>query len=322
VVHERWGLWRLSLSGGKGKDRPRFDSERLWNRQLQAARAQPWPQWIETVCNVFALGAVLIGFTGVTFAALYRAMEGHNLVSTQLLAMATVCLVLAGGYFFLDRRGNGEPIPIRERLMMVGLLLFPALIWMLSAPMFNFLDKTIKVALQERVTFVVFGIFDLFGNPIVREGSVLVLPTGRVGVEEACSGIYSLMASLFAGSFLASTCIRPGFDTLWKKVAMVGLAMAFAFFTNIIRSLILTAWAYSHGPEAIEEHMFVFGFDLGSMHDFLGYAVIVPVVIALRVLVPLFNFSFEIGEPVEHRKVSQTAGNAKGKSSTETPKTS
>lgn len=294
VARERFGLWRLSFDPSRRS--PRLEAERHWNRELAAARKAPWPGWLRPVFNLLALGGTVVGFLGVLFAALYRAMEGHNLVTTQLLAMATVLLTLSGGYIFFDRRADGEPIAIRERLMMVGLLLFPAAIWMLSAPLFSFLDKTIRTFLMNKVAFVVFQVMDILGYAVEREGSVLVLPTGRVGVEEACSGIYSLMASLFAGSFLAAVCFRPGWSTLWKKVAMVAMAMVFAFLTNIGRSLFLTGWAYAHGPEAIDEDVMVLGVNLGSLHDLLGYAVIVPVVLALLVLIPLFNFSFEIPE--------------------------
>jgi exosortase len=304
VLYERLGLFRLSLD--RAGFRPRYDAEKRWARELAAARKGSPRTSLERLTNAVALGGATVGFLGVFFAALYRAMEGNNLVTTQLLAMGNALLVLSAGYLFLDRRTDGEPIPYRERLMMVGLLLFPALIWLLSAPLFNFLDRTIKVMLQERVSFVVFHLFDLLGYSIIREESVLVLPTGQVGVEEACSGIYSLMASLFAGSFLAATCFPPGFATLWKKVGMVAAAMGFAFLTNIGRSLILTFVAYRDGPEAIEEPFFILGVDMGSLHDFLGYAVIVPVVIALRLLVPLFNFSFEIEEG-EARHVQRPA---------------
>lgn len=183
----------------------------------------------------------------------------------------------------------------RTAVALIGLVLL-FLIWMLSAPLFSFLDNTIRTFLMNKVAVIVFGICDIIGFSIVREGSVLVLPLGKVGVAEACSGIYSLMASLFAGSFLASMSLPVGIGSLWKKIAMVFAAMVFAFVTNIGRSLFLTVWAYNYGPDAIDEHISLFGQDLGSLHDFLGYVVIAPVVLALLVLVPIFNFKFEQSE--------------------------
>jgi hypothetical protein len=51
-------------------------------------------------------------------------------------------------------------------------------------------------------------VFDLAGATLIREGNVLVLPTGRVGVAEACSGIRSLTGCLFSGALLGAAFFR------------------------------------------------------------------------------------------------------------------
>ena len=105
--------------------------------------------------------------------------------------------------------------------MLTGLFLFPALIWLISAPMVSAVETEIRVFLLTKVTIVVFNIFDIIGYEIEREGNVLLLPEGQVGVEEACSGIRSLTACLFAGSFLAAVFL----NRFWKKVLLVAAAM-------------------------------------------------------------------------------------------------
>jgi exosortase len=121
----------------------------------------------------------------------------------------------------------------------------------------------------------VFTVFSLLGYPLIQEGNVLVLPHGSVGVADACSGIRSLTGCLFAGSFLAAVFL----DRLWKKVLLVGAAMGFAFLTNLLRSLFLTAWAYAYGSDAIEGHM----------HDITGFAVLGLTSVGLLCLLPLFS---------------------------------
>ena len=102
-------------------------------------------------------------------------------------------------------------------------------------------------------------------------GDAPTIPTGRVGVEDACSGIRSLTACLFAGSFLSAIFL----ETLWKKITLVGAAMCLAFMTNLGRSLFLTAWAYGYGPSAIE----------GTVPDVAGYAVMSnPVHVIVRMV--------------------------------------
>jgi len=97
----------------------------------------------------------------------------------------------------------------------------------------------------------------------------------RVGVEEACSGIRSLTACLYAGSFLGAVFLKR----LWQKFALVVAAAALALGMNLIRSLFLTGWAYRHGAQAIE----------GTVHDTAGYAVLAFTVAGLFGLLALFN---------------------------------
>ena len=126
---------------------------------------------------------------------------------------------------------------------------------------------------------VVAFVFDMLGYPLEQQGNVLLLPKGSVGVADACSGIRSLTACLFAGSFLGATF----FEQLWKKVALVVASMFFAFIMNLGRSLFLTAWAYAYGPAAIE----------GTVHDAAGYAVLGLTCAGLLALVPVLNFKLE-----------------------------
>jgi len=149
------------------------------------------------------------------------------------------------------------------------------LIWVLSAPLVSAVENAISLFLLRQVVAVDFFVFNVLGYPPVQQGNVLILPRGQVGVADACSGIRSLTACLFAGSFLAAIFL----DRLWKKVLLVGVAMALAFFTNLLRSLFLTAWAYAYGSEAIE----------GTLHDATGFAILGLTCVGLFCLLPLFN---------------------------------
>jgi len=60
----------------------------------------------------------------------------------------------------------------------------------------------------------------------------------------------------------------------WRVAALV-----LAFATTLGRSLFLTAWAYRHGPAAID----------GPVHDATGYAVLGFTVVGLFCLLPLLN---------------------------------
>lgn len=137
------------------------------------------------------------------------------------------------------------------------------------------MENQLSLFLLRKVVTVVSFVFDLLGIPVEQEGNVLLLPTGRVGVADACSGIRSLTACLFAGSFLSAIFL----NLLWKKIALVSASLLLAFVTNLMRSLFLTGWAYHRGPDVIEV----------TVHDVAGYAVLGLTLVGLLILLPLFN---------------------------------
>ena len=174
-----------------------------------------------------------------------------------------------------DNGSGWRALRADARLRAVALFLFPALIWMLSAPLVSAVENSISLFLLRRVVSVVFSIFGLLGYPLIQEGNVLVLPHGQVGVADACSGIRSLTGCLFAGSFLAAVFL----ERFWQKILLVVAALGLAFFTNLLRSLFLTGWAYAYGSEAIE----------GNLHDATGWIVLGLTCVGLFCLLPLLR---------------------------------
>jgi exosortase/archaeosortase family protein len=239
-------------------------------------------EWIAVIGLLVGLGLFLIG-------GLLRSVSGPQNPASLAISMGFCGILLCGVFIFSKERVNGGIIGLRERIGLVLLFLFPALIWLLSAPLVSVVQKTILVFLQSQVTTVVFTIFDLFGASLEREGSVLVLHgDDRVGVEEACSGIRSLTACLFAGSFLAAVFLQK----FWKKILLIGAAMCLAFFTNMCRALFLTYWAYNHGSGAIDEHWVLpLVGDIGTVHDVTGFLILGVTCAGLMLLLPVFNYT-------------------------------
>lgn len=290
IVYDRWGqiggrLGVVTKQGGEGTLVP---------------PAQEKKGGVEMALDGVALCMVLGGLASFLMGATYRAMEGQNLISSNALAFGFANLLLGGAFLYSEDRADGERNRLGTRISFALLFLFPALIWMLSVPMFSAVHKGISTFLMNKVAVVVYHTFDMLGFAVVQEGSVLKLPLGDVGVEDACSGIRSLTACLFAGSFLGAAF----FTSLWKKVFLVGTAMLFAFINNIFRSLFLTAWAYAKGPEGLESHVVLLGMDFGNVHDVTGWVVLGLTVVCLLILVKIFSIQLEY-EPEEME--SQTA---------------
>lgn len=241
------------------------------------------PQVAGLMLSLAAWGALLLG--GLLFLL-------GTITNTVSLPVADGSFIMTGGFIgmMLGALYLGSalaPSPqagkARYALGFVAFFIFPIFIWALSTPMYLGLENRISTFLLQKVTFVVFNVFDLLGMPLERRGSVLMLPQGEVGVEEACSGIRSLMGCLFAGSFLSAVFLQQ----FWKKALLVSMALILAVFTNLLRSLFLTAWAYQYGSHAIE----------GLVHDVAGYAVLGLTVLGLLMLLPLFDFKFKLPDP-------------------------
>lgn len=237
-----------------------------------------------------ALAAFLSSLLLYGVGALLRSVTGPQNPASLAIAAGFCGIAFSTIFIISSPSAEGQSVPLKNRLSFVMLFLFPLLIWLLSAPLVSVLEKKISVFLLSKVTVVVFTLFDLLGYEIERQGNVLILPVGQVGVEEACSGIRSLMACLFSGSFLAAVFL----DRFWKKAALVLAAMFMAVVTNLMRSLFLTFWAYYYGSEAINDHWHlpVFG-DIGNVHDVTGMAILGLTCVGLLFLLPIFNFKLE-----------------------------
>lgn len=233
-------------------------------------------------------GSLLAGI-GLTFGLLlillgaaYRSQSGPSQPGSLALAMG-FCATALGMIYLNTPDGQIRPsgtawfgeLSANKKLRVTAMFLFPACIWMLSAPLVTAVENSISLFLLRKIVSVVFFVFNNLGYTLVQEGNVLILPLGRVGVAEACSGIRSLTGCLFAGSFLAAIMM----DKLWKKLLLIACALLLAIFTNLLRSLFLTSWAYAYGSEAIE----------GDLHDTTGLAVLGLTILGLFCLLPFFK---------------------------------
>lgn len=266
--------------------------------RLREAEAGPasarWVRWtLNTAASLGLLGGALFFLLG----AFYRAGAGTSQPGTFALTLGMVAIVLPLIYFNAPSEASARngalgaeasakaAAPVSHqgftalfadaRFRVAALFIFPVLVWLISAPLVSAIESQISLFLLRKVVTVVAFTFDMLGFPLEQQGNVLMLPKGPVGVADACSGIRSLTACLFAGSFLGATF----FTETWKKVTLVVAAMFFAFLMNLGRSLFLTGWAYAYGPDAIN----------GTVHDAAGYAVLGLTCVGLLLLVPLLN---------------------------------
>lgn len=252
--------------------------ERLFDEKTEEPK-EGSSTWKTCLLEIMAYGALLISFVFLSLGFIMRAAQGTGPQATVMITFGVSIFLLCGIFVVFDSSANGRKWSLQERISFCLLFLFPALIWLLSAPMLPEVEKRISVFLLNKVAAITFFVFDTLGLQIQQEGNVLILPSGSVGVEDACSGIRSLTACLFAGSFLAAVYLKEW----WKKILLVVVAMMLAVITNLFRSFFLTGWAYRNGAESIE----------GLVHDLAGYGVLFITCILLIALLPLFNLNKE-----------------------------
>lgn len=272
VIYDRWSLISGNLS--------RIDGESTSSKRQLWVRSMEW----------VACGAFLGGVSLFAVGALLRSVTGPQNPASLAIAAGFSGLALSTVFIMFKDQPDGRAMSLKRRLSLAGLFLFPALVWLISAPLVSFLETKVEEFLLNRVTWVVFNLFDITGFEIDREGSTLFVPKGRVDVARACSGIYSLTACIFVGTFLAAVFL----DRFWKKVLLVVAAMMLAVVTNLFRSLFLTSWAYAYGPGAINDtwSLPLIG-DIGTVHDVMGYTVLGITSICLLLLLPIFNFKLK-----------------------------
>lgn len=251
-----------------------------------ASSVSPLSRLLDWVALLGACASIALFVIG----GLLRAISGPANPSSLALAAGFAGFLMTSVFLYAQSTFAGKFPKLQRRITLTALFVFTAFIWLLSAPLVSVLESKIKVFLLTQVTIIVSSLLNFLGYEIFREGNTLLLPNGSVGVEEACSGIRSLTACLFAGSFLAASYVRSA----WKKLLLVFFAMCLAFLTNLLRSFILTLCAYYQGSGVIDAPLVLplIG-DVGTLHDVTGLAILGLTTLGLIVLLPIINFSFK-----------------------------
>ena len=298
---DQWAIWSTKDDYTFGYLVPFFSAYVLWDRweDLRAVLtgqradvAAPTPKGLIVLAQMLAFASLAL----FGFGAAARAIFGTGIGPTLAISFGLTGAALS--FAFVSVRGPQDAMatsPTRWRA--VGLLLFPAGVWLISGPFLYLVDNQIKGELLTNVTEFVSGVLRANGHAIRVNGNTIVFPNGdAVGVAEACSGIRSLSACVFAGAFLGAVFLEGGFPgALFRRIAMIGLAGVTAILLNIGRNIFLTFHALHHGSKSLDrdlaglEHGQPSFSQLGSIHDLAGNVAMIAALILLVAFVPLLN---------------------------------
>ncbi len=200
------------------------------------------------------------GLLAVTLAGAFAGMFAAGLYATVVgWSHAVVCFTLAGSAVLVFAAGlitlsatEVRAVPFNwNSLVALGL-------WVLCAPIPPGTYSRLTLSLQLSVSEHVLSALHFLGVAASRTGNIIELANTSVGVEDACSGVRSLISCIFAGFFFSATLVRRP----WARAIILLLAAPLALTMNFLRSLILTLAAHR-------------GVDIsGTWHDVTGFAVL------------------------------------------------
>lgn len=217
--------------------------------------------------NYLPDGGWLAGAIGVLMAAGLVTLVTASLFASALDWTHALVEFLLGAALILGLTAAWLHCASRSvRLVPANWISFIAIaLWVLSLPVPPGTYLRMTLSLQLWVTNNVLHSLLLLGIPAEQNGNIIQLANTSVGVEEACSGIRSLISCIYAGLFFSASFVRrwPG------RMAIVLLAAPIAIVMNFLRSLLLTLLAYR-------------GVDIaGTWHDVTGFAILAVTAVIL-----------------------------------------
>lgn len=201
--------------------------------------------------TAFLGSSVFLALSVLSAAGLYATALGWSHALVQFLLTLSLVFLLAAGLAVFSHQSI-RLLPFNgSSLIAVGL-------WLICTPLPPGTYTRLTLALQLWVSESVLRALHLLGIAAFRTGNIIELAHGSVGVEDACSGVRSLLSCIFAGFFFSATLVRRP----WDRALVIGLAVPLALGMNFLRSLLLTLLANSGVNIA------------GAWHNVTGYSVL------------------------------------------------
>lgn len=322
VIWDQWHKWSLGEDYTFGYLVPFFCLYVLYDRwpQIKAVLLgenpppEPMPVPARKIWDALVTVGLYASLLLFALGALMLIVGGPSVLATWFNSFGFVGLFLGLGWLACAKDQTGRVLGFKERWTFVGLITFPALVWLISGPFIWLVDSSVRIILLSEVTTLVVQGVNMLGMEVTQSGNIINLPTtlpdGRadsVGVADACSGIRSLTACVFMGAFLSAIFVKG-----WvRKLSLLVIATLLALVLNVLRTGFLTIWAFKHSSAALD--MDFWGnavdspeFTLGSVHDVAGYAAMGITFVFLIALLPLVNLRLirSDKEMLERRKRS------------------
>jgi exosortase len=233
VINQLKAEWSLNPQYGYGWSVPFLALYLLW--RCRPYRPAPAPASRNLPGQLLAsAAAVICAFLFLPIRFVAEANPDWRLISWALtlvaIALTLSCLFLTGGWPWLRH------------------FAFPIVFFLVAVPWPMHLEQVIVQNLMRVVTGINVALFNTVGIPALQHGNVIEVGAGLIGIEEACSGVRSLQATLMVSLFLGELYalkIRP-------RILLVAGGALLAFFCNLVRTALLVWIGARNGTKAIE----------------------------------------------------------------------
>ena len=148
-------------------------------------------------------------------------------------------------------------------------LLFPLLFFLVAIPWPLATDLQLTQWLQEKISSIIVDILLLLEHEASLQGTVIDVGIfGKVGIDQACSGINGLQASLVVSLFLGA---YYSFPLLHRFLLVIG-GLFIALFFNLNRAFCLSFIKVKGKGHYLDESLFSIGdYALPNLHDLVGF---------------------------------------------------
>lgn len=192
---------------------------------------------LPAACRRSIAGTVAMGGIGIAALAAGFGWRGSLSINDglALMALAFVSFVAAGGFLFLG-----------SKFMAAAAFPFAFLVFMVPLPdiAMNWLEKASVLASAEAAALF----FNLTGTPMVRQGTVFVLPGMVLRVAQECSGIHSSWVLFMTGLLTSHLFLR----TRWRRIVLVAFVIPLGVLRNGFRILVIGLLCVHVGPYMID----------------------------------------------------------------------
>ena len=229
VINQLKAEWSLNPQYGYGWSVPFVALYLLWRRWP----LRPAPRKLPG--QLLPAAAVLIcAFLFLPLRFVAEANPDWRLISWALtlvvIALTLSCLFLTGGWPWLRH------------------FAFPIVFFLVAVPWPTHLEQLIVQNLMRAVTGINVALLNTVGIPALQLGNVIEVGAGLIGIEEACSGVRSLQATLMVSLFLGELYALK----IWPRILLVAAGALLAFFCNLVRTALLVWIGARNGTKAIE----------------------------------------------------------------------